>query len=54
MHEMYYLESKCQPGADQLAIYEVKARQLNQGQSKENLWSGLVKDMITGQRPYRV
>ena len=24
MREIYYLESKYQPGADQLAIYEVK------------------------------
>ena len=28
MREIYYLESKYQPGAEQLAIYEVKAGSL--------------------------
>ena len=43
------ISTGCRPISD----LRSETKRLNQGQSKENPWSGLVKDMITGQRPYR-
>ena len=44
------ISTGCRPVSDLWS----EATQLNQGWSKENPWSILVKDMIPGQRPYRV
>ena len=44
------ISTGCRPISD----LRSETKRLNQGQSKENPWSGLVKDMITGQRSYRV